>query len=266
MGNGTIGTGQTYCNLGAFDSGIFTMSRVFTFDSIENTHEGNVRSLNEDSVLSRPEAGLWVVADGMGGHEAGEFASQLIISDLASLPHRAYISDFVDDVEDTLLLVNKKLRKYSLEKLNGLTVGSTVVCLILRESIGVVLWVGDSRLYRLQGNRLELLTKDHSEVQVQVDQGLITPEQAENSSIKNMLSRAIGAFDDLEVDVNAFKIKQDDIFLLCSDGLYNELPSTEIEKHLKASDLNKVSDRLMKACLNCEARDNVSFVAVKASQ
>jgi serine/threonine protein phosphatase PrpC len=239
--------------------------RGFRFDAVVNTHKGNVRNLNEDSLLSRSEAGLWVVADGMGGHEAGEVASQLIVSSLESLPQRAYISDFVDDVEDTLLLVNQKLRTHSIEKLNGLTIGSTVTCLILREAIGVVLWVGDSRLYRLREGRLEQLTKDHSEVQAQIDMGVLTPEQAENSSIKNMLSRAIGAFDELDVDVNAFPVQADDLFLLCTDGLYNELSSGEIEQMLKYGHLDKISEKLMQSCLSHEAKDNVSFIVVKAS-
>ena len=130
--------------------------------------------------------------------------------------------------------------------------------------MGVVLWVGDSRLYRFRGGHLELLTKDHSEVQVQVDKGLLTQEQAENSAVKNMLSRAIGAFDDVDVDVNAFQIEKNDSFLLCSDGLYNEVPITEMEKSLRLGNINKVSDMLMKKCLDSEARDNVSFVIVKA--
>lgn len=239
------------------------MTKTLEYSSVENTHQGNVRVLNEDSILSRKDAGIWVVADGMGGHEAGELASQLIISDLEALPHRAYLADFVDDVEDTLLLVNKKLRAHSLKKLNGLTVGSTVVCLILKDCVGVVLWVGDSRLYRFRGGRLELLTKDHSEVQVQVDKGLLTQDQAENSAVKNMLSRAIGAFDEVDVDVNAFQIDKNDTFLLCSDGLYNEVSVTDMEKTFSQGNLNKVSDMLMKKCLDSEARDNVSFIVVK---
>ena len=239
------------------------MSRIFSFTSVDKTHQGNVRTLNEDALLSRPDSGLWVVADGMGGHEAGEVASQMIVSDLDSLPDRAYVSDLVDDVEDTLLLVNQKLRMHSIENLNGLTVGSTVVCLILKEAIGVVLWVGDSRLYRLRDGQLEQLTKDHSEVQAQIDRGELTEEQAEHSSIKNMLSRAIGPFEELDVDVNAFPINSDDLFLLCSDGLYNELSANELQKILQSEKLNKLPDKLMSECLDKAAKDNVSFIAVK---
>jgi len=264
MGSGTIGIGQISFNQWAAKGHILSMSRVFSFSSVDQTHQGNVRTLNEDALLSRPDAGLWVVADGMGGHEAGEVASQMIVANLESLPSRAYVSDLVDDVEDALLLVNKKLRMHSVEKLNGLTVGSTVVSLILKEAIGVVLWVGDSRLYRLRAGQLEQLTKDHSEVQAQIDRGEITEEQAEHSSIKNMLSRAIGAFDELEVDVNAFPIKSDDLFLLCSDGLYNELSENELQQVLVNEKLNKIPDKLMSECLSKEAKDNVSFIVVKA--
>lgn len=241
------------------------MSNASTYEFYERTHEGNIRSHNEDSVLSKPETGLWVVADGMGGHEAGEVASQLIVSDLKALSHRAYVSDFVDDVEDALLLVNQKLKQYSIEKLNGLTIGSTVISLIVRGSIGVVLWAGDSRLYRFRGNVLEQLTKDHSEVQIQIDKGIITEAQAETSPIKNMLSRAVGAVDDLQVDVNAFMIKRGDLLLLCSDGLYNELSSGEMRTILKAGNVSKIPDKLMSECLSKEAKDNVSFILLKAA-
>ncbi len=240
------------------------MSKTFTYESYERTHQGNVRTHNEDSVLSKPDAGLWIIADGMGGHEAGEVASQMIIHDLEALPHRAYVSDFVDDIEDALLLVNQKLRHYSAEKFNGLTVGSTVVSLIIRGAMGVVLWVGDSRLYRLRGRTLEQLTKDHSEVQVQIDKGIITEDQAETSSIKNMLSRAVGAFDELEVDLNAFTINDGDLFLLCSDGLYNELSANELRNILKQGNTSKVPDLMMKECLGKAAKDNVSFIVLKA--
>mgnify|MGYP000403183896 CR=1 FL=1 len=240
------------------------MSNTLTYEYYERSHQGNVRTHNEDSVLCKADTGLWVVADGMGGHEAGDVASQLIVSDLQTLSHRAYLSDFVDDVEDALLLANQKLRQYSVEKLNGLTVGSTVVSLIVRGSVGVALWAGDSRLYRLRGSTFEQLTKDHSEVQIQIDKGIITEEQAETSSIKNMLSRAIGAFDELDIDVNAFTIKEGDLLLLCSDGLYNELSSTELRSIMKTGNVSKVPDKLMSECLSKAAKDNVSFILLKA--
>jgi len=241
------------------------MSKTFKFHSIDNTHQGNVRQLNEDSILSVPSSGLWGVADGMGGHSAGEVASQMIVEDLSELPEYDNPADLLDVVEDTLLSVNQKLRAHSVEFLQGQTIGSTVVCLILKDSVGVALWVGDSRLYRFRDGQLTQMTKDHSEVQARLDSGLLTPEQAENSSIKNILSRAVGAFDKLDVDINAFIVEPDDLFLLCSDGLYNELNVEEMASVLSAGLITEMSDTLMRDCLSRDAKDNVSFILVKAS-
>src|SRR5690606_27551209 len=104
--------------------------------SLASSHQGNVRSLNEDSILNMPEANLWVVADGMGGHSAGDVASQQIVAELKALPNKNTLSEMVDAVDDALLKVNLKLRAHSRDHLNGVTIGSTVVCLILRERTG----------------------------------------------------------------------------------------------------------------------------------
>jgi len=245
--------------------GITNMNKTIQFHSIDNTHQGNVRELNEDSILSVPSSGLWCVADGMGGHSAGEVASQMIAEDLSELSSYDNPADLLDVVEGTILNVNQKLRAHSEEYLQGQTIGSTVVCLILKDSVGVALWVGDSRLYRFRECELTQMTKDHSEVQARIDSGLLTPEQAEHSSMKNILSRAVGAFDKLDVDINAFIVEPDDLFLLCSDGLYNELDADEMTVTLSAGSITDMSDALMRDCLNKEAKDNVSFILVKAS-
>jgi len=240
------------------------VNKVLTFDSTGNTHQGNVRQLNEDSILSCPSIGLWTVADGMGGHSAGEVASQLIVSELSKLAEHEPGFDLVDSVEDALLDINAQLKAHSNEKLNGLTIGSTVVSLVAYQNVGVVLWVGDSRLYLLRQGKLTQLTKDHSEVQAQIDSGLLTAEQAESSAIRNVLSRAVGAFDNLQVDVNAMSLQENDMLLLCSDGLYNELSEDEMIDSMSLASLEQVSAELMARCLNSEAKDNVSFILVKA--
>lgn len=241
-------------------------SSTLSFDSFVSTHQGNVRSLNEDSILSKPESGLWVVADGMGGHSAGDVASQLIVADLEAIPHQNTLSEMVDAVDDALLKTNLKLRAHSQNHLNGVTIGSTVVCLVLREKTGAVLWVGDSRLYRFREGELEQLTRDHSEVQARIDSGVLSAEQAEKSNIKNILSRAVGAFDELAIDVNAFTVQVGDLFLLCSDGLYNELDDSELQNILQTSNLEKLPADLMRAGLSRKAKDNISLIVVKAVQ
>ena len=140
-----------------------------------------------------------------------------------------------------------------------------MVCLILKENTGAVLWVGDSRLYRYRKGVLEQLTRDHSEVQARIDSGILSAEQAEKSTIKNILSRAVGAFEELAIDVNAFTILADDVFLLCSDGLYNELSNHELEKLLHTTSLKKMASDLMRASLSRKAKDNISLIVVKAS-
>tara|TARA_R110001599_G_scaffold185680_1_gene379923 strand:+ start:7099 stop:7848 length:750 start_codon:yes stop_codon:yes gene_type:complete len=237
---------------------------VLNFNSFASTHQGNVRNLNEDSLLNKPEFGLWVVADGMGGHSAGELASQQVISELEALPNFDTLSDMVDAAEDALLKANLKLRIHSKNHLNNATIGTTVACLIIKGKAGAVLWVGDSRLYRYRNGVLDQLTLDHSEVQARIDSGLLSAEQAEKSTIKNILSRAVGAFDQLAVDVNAFTIQTGDIFLLCSDGLYNELNSHELQKILHASSLENMTNDLMQASLSRKAKDNISLIVVEA--
>ena len=236
---------------------------TFKWKSSAISHVGKVRQHNEDSVLDKPSQGLWVVADGMGGHSAGDVASQTIVGTLDQLGPRAYISDYIDLVEDTLVKINQDLIEYSQKKLNGLTVGSTVVCLLTRDSLGVVLWVGDSRLYRLRKGELVLLTKDHSEVQRLVDEGVITPEQAENSAFKNVLTRALGAHDVVDIDINAFDIEAGDRFLLCSDGLYNELTDEEIYTTIKSKPFEQLAEEFANQVLATPARDNFSFIVVE---
>tara|TARA_R110001592_G_scaffold49482_4_gene154285 strand:+ start:6848 stop:7522 length:675 start_codon:yes stop_codon:yes gene_type:complete len=224
-----------------------------------------VRNLNEDSILNVPESGMWAVADGMGGHSAGDVASQQVVSELEALSNQGTLSELVDAVDDALLEANLKLRTHSRNHLNGVTIGTTVVCLILKENTGAVLWVGDSRLYRYRKGVLEQLTRDHSEVQARIDSGILSAEQAEKSTIKNILSRAVGAFEELAIDVNAFTILADDVFLLCSDGLYNELSNHELEKLLHTTSLKKMASDLMRASLSRKAKDNISLIVVKAS-
>ena len=241
-----------------------TLSQTFVFNSFARTHQGNVRNLNEDSILSLPESGIWAVADGMGGHSAGDVASQQIVEELGVLTSQGTLSEMVDAADDALLKANLKLRTYSRNHLNGVTIGSTVVCLILKEKTGAVLWVGDSRLYRYRKGVLVQLTRDHSEVQARIDSGLFSAEDAEKSTIKNILSRAVGAFDELATDVNAFTIQAGDLFLLCSDGLYNELSSHELQEILHTNSLKKIPGELIHATLNRKAKDNVSLIVVKA--
>ena len=154
------------------------ISMGWTWQSAQETHRGKVRKNNEDAVLSRPEAGLWAVADGMGGHQAGDVASLAIASGLAELNMNGSLADGVDLVDDKLLEVNEGLRLHARVECQGGTVGSTVVAMLTKERVGAVLWAGDSRLYRLRGSNLEQITRDHNPISDLLDTGSVSEADA----------------------------------------------------------------------------------------
>jgi serine/threonine protein phosphatase PrpC len=236
----------------------------FTCVSEVRTHVGNVRSHNEDAAAARDTDGLWVVADGMGGHQAGDYASSVIVSSISKLSLRAYLVDVVEQVEDNLAAVNNELIGYANDAFASASkVGSTVACLIVRYGVAVAMWSGDSRIYLWRDNKLLLMTRDHTKVQELMDQGHLTPEQAEQSNLKNMLTRAVGVHEEFFLDINAFSIRHGDRFLICSDGLYNEVDDGAIGRAIQAKKIKKVADNLLTQTLAGEARDNVTLIVVE---
>ncbi len=227
------------------------------------THVGNVRSHNEDAAAVRDADGLWIVADGMGGHQAGDYASSKIVTTVGNMNLRAYLIDVVEQVEDALLAVNSELISYASQSFSGNSkVGSTVVCLIVRDGVAVTMWSGDSRAYLLRNNKLFAVTKDHTKVQELMDQGHMSAQQAEQSNFKNMLTRAVGVHDELFVDLNALAVKKGDRFLLCSDGLYNEVEEDDIQRMMQKGSLKKVANNLLDSALANSARDNITLILV----
>lgn len=230
------------------------------------THVGNLRVGNEDALLARPEVGLWVVADGMGGHQAGEYASALIIERLAAFGPRAHLADFVDQVEDCLMAVNRELLGYAHQQYGGQVVGSTAVCLLIRDGVGVALWVGDSRLYQRRNGRLQRLTRDHSRIEEMVASGVLSREDAGKQPGANVLTQALGAEEQLWVSVAAWGVRPGDRYLLCSDGLWGELEESAMARQLTVKSLERVADGLVAACLAGPARDNLSLVLVEVNE
>jgi type VI secretion system protein ImpM len=212
---------------------------------------------NEDSLLNKPEACLWVVADGMGGYEDGDVASQLIVNSLQNSLPTEPLDSYVANVENSLQTVNTQLCKMASEKPNNILIGSTVVALICSSSQCAFLWAGDSRLYRLRNNRLQQLTQDHCE-----DNG------CDETSVKsnNYITRAVGAAETLLLDIEITDVNENDIFLLCSDGLDKELSFKEIEQIMQSCEKQDIADTLMREVLNREARDNTSIIVVAADR
>ena len=235
---------------------------TYRWDSAEKSHRGNRRKNNEDSVLSRPDVGMWVVADGMGGHMAGDVASQAITDALAGVALDGELAEDVDRVEDILVTVNDELRQHARTCCQGGTVGSTVVTLLVRNDVGVVLWAGDSRLYRLRNGRLEQVTRDHNPVSDLLDSGVVSEAQA-LAAETNIITRAVGGQSRLNLDVAVFDVRGSDTFLLCSDGLYRELAESDLQIELAGDGLEDVAGTLLERALAGAARDNVSLVLAR---
>ncbi|MCI2284336.1 protein phosphatase 2C domain-containing protein [Colwellia sp. MSW7] len=228
------------------------------------THRGAVRKLNEDAFLELPQLGVWVVADGMGGHAAGDVASQLVIDTI----QQAVESNPADQISTELLIQalqqsNAKLQQMSETQFAGNIVGSTVVVLWIKDDHYTLLWAGDSRGYLLRNHKLQQITKDHSQVNDMVDEGVLKAEEAESHPLANVITRAVGVDDTLNIDVKSAPILVGDVFLLCSDGLNKEVSDNEIEKALQPGNIIDAGMALMHASLVRNARDNVTCILVK---
>jgi protein phosphatase len=230
--------------------------------SAEQTHCGKRRKNNEDAVLSRPDARLWAVADGMGGHEAGEVASQAVADALQDLALSGMLSEDVDAVEDALVSVNDELRVLARNEGLQSTIGTTVVALLTTNHVGVVLWAGDSRLYRLRGSSLEQVTRDHNPVSDLLESGTVTEADA-LAADTNIITRAVGGQSELYLDIAVFDVGPNDTFLLCSDGLYRELEGPELVAELRRDTVDDIVENLLRKCLEGAARDNVSIVVAR---
>ncbi len=236
----------------------------FQWSSADRSHVGMVRAINEDACLALPERGLWAVADGMGGHEAGDVASQMVIETLQQIKPPTNWPDFLEAVRESLRDVNRRLREESAQRYQHRTIGSTVVVLIAYEAQCACLWVGDSRIYRLRDGQLRQLTRDHSHVQELVDQGLIAPENAHRHPLANVITRAVGSADELQIDEFVHPLQAGDLFLLCSDGLNKTLGDEEIARLLARSDHNcqEAVKAFIHLALMRDANDNVTTVVV----
>lgn len=215
--------------------------------------------------MYRSDAGLWAVADGMGGHDAGEVASQMITSALNKLDADQSVPDLVDAIEDTVLDAHREIRHYSRTHCEGRTMGSTIVILLTRGDLGVCIWAGDSRLYRYRNDELTMVSQDHSQVNEMVARGLLSPEDAENHPASNVITRAVGATDILYLDVTVLELRKGDVYVLCSDGLYGALSHDELLARLRRSSIHDYANDFIADSLKNGARDNVTVVAVQVT-
>lgn len=233
------------------------------FKSSAITHVGMVRKLNEDAYAERSDIGVWVVADGMGGHAAGEVASKAVTDAIMGLGHANNFDEMHAAVKRSLKGANRQLLEQADNYEDERVPGATVVVLIIDGNQGAVVWCGDSRIYRCSDNQLIQLTRDHSHVQELVDQGLIKAEDAESHSMANVITRAIGIVEAVEIDSQLMEVEPDDKYLLCSDGLSRMVSDKEIEAIMTNKNSEEIVQSLLHTALVRDATDNVTIICVQ---
>lgn len=223
---------------------------------------GCVRKVNEDSFLECGKIGLWVVADGMGGHVGGDVASRAVVSALSSIKAAESLEAMIESVKASLQDVNGYLIEKAKDYGIGQTMGSTVVVMVAVGNRCAALWLGDSRLYRYRKGVLEQITSDHSLAAELSRMGGGSREVSANSRINNMLTKALGVSTDLEIDTIAYEACEGDIYLLCSDGMIREVGDGEIGEILGTAKFEDSSKKLIDLALERGARDNVTAIVV----
>lgn len=233
--------------------------------SAAGTDQGKVRRRNEDAILDCPQHGLWAVADGMGGHRAGDVASQLIVTSLGELTQPQTFEQRLVAVRNCLHWLNRRMgQELTINALQADTLmGSTVIALLLEGPRGACVWAGDSRCYLWRGQQLYQLSRDHSLHQQLMDEQAMSSEQALAHPGARALTRAVGASEHLSLSVVEFEVLPSDVFLLCSDGLYQNLSHSEIGNALSLISPQVALARLFDGVLRGEARDNFSAVVIR---
>jgi serine/threonine protein phosphatase PrpC len=225
------------------------------------THVGKVRKVNEDSILSLPEQKIWVVSDGMGGHAAGDFASQTVVDTIATMPLRDGPAEQMQALRQSILTAHDTILA-EIDARGGGTIGATVVALMISDAHFVCFWAGDSRLYRLRDGVIEMLTTDHSIVAGLVLSGDLTWDEAEKHPHSNAITRAVGVGDVLELDKVRGALERGDRFLLCSDGLTKYAGFETLRAALQDTPIEMVTDKLLTIALDGGGGDNISFIVV----
>jgi serine/threonine-protein phosphatase Stp1 len=232
--------------------------------SAARTDTGKVRARNEDAFLALPEQGLWVVADGMGGHQNGALASRLIVEQLAE-PSVGDLPQRLDELRKRLHALNRRLGQELTVTADhpDPVIGSTVVALLIEGDRAACVWAGDSRCYLWRGSRLYQLSRDHSLLQQLIDEQQLSPSEAARHPAAHALTRAIGASDELKLEILELDVLPGDAFLLCSDGLYQGVSVDDIGAALNLPSPQLTLNRLFQQALDGPARDNLSAVVIR---
>jgi serine/threonine protein phosphatase PrpC len=238
------------------------------------THPGKVRSHNEDSIAADAEVGLAVLADGMGGYNAGEVASGIAVAMIAAELKKALVDNKADALDDSVaerllgehaMRANAAIYQAAQNQAQYSGMGTTLVVALWYDNRMAVGHIGDSRLYRLRGDVLEQVTRDHSLLQEQIDSGMITREQARYSQNKNLVTRAVGIDPEVDAELHTYPVQPGDIYLLCSDGLSDMVTDEDIQHTLSSlrANLPLAAEHLVQQANDNGGRDNISVILVR---
>lgn len=245
------------------------------YEICAQTDQGRVRKNNEDAVAFDPQTGLCLLADGMGGYNAGEIASGMAVtfisqelgSWLRQAGNRASARELRRTLETCVHNVNHSIFNAACSNPDYEGMGTTLVAGVFVEGRLILGHVGDSRCYRLRGPAFQQITKDHSLLQEQIDAGLMTPEQALASPYRNLITRALGVEDSVLIDINEHRVELGDVYLMCSDGLSDMVPDGVLAAILHASGtLQQKALKLVHAANEGGGRDNISVLLVHATE
>jgi serine/threonine protein phosphatase PrpC len=225
------------------------------------THVGKVRRQNEDNYVVATRRGLWAVADGMGGHAAGEIASRIVVEELAAIAVPTTAAELLANCEQRIIRANSRLKQLGDER--GALIGTTVAVLLVFDDDYACVWSGDSRIYRLRRHRIEQISVDHTEVQELVSEGRLTAQEARTWPRRNVITRAIGASAEPELEIKGGALEPGDTFVICSDGLTAHVEDAEILALAGENAPQKACDLLVELTLDRGAVDNVTVVAVR---
>jgi serine/threonine protein phosphatase PrpC len=232
-----------------------------SFDVSSATHAGKVRLRNEDSCLVRTDTGLWAVADGMGGHEAGDLASRILVESLNAIEQPEAALDLLEQCETQIFRANQQIVDLSRAR-DGATIGTTAAVLLVRDKHYACVWAGDSRVYLINGGSITQLSRDHTEVEELVAAGTLSREDVKNWP-NNVITRAVGVADDLELDIVSGAADPGDIFVICSDGLTKHLRDDEILQYAADRNARAACEMMLELALERGGLDNVTVVVVR---
>ena len=257
------------------------MSLTAALEIAKSTHTGMVRSHNEDSIAIDAEIGLAVLADGMGGYNAGEVASGIATALISSETREVMARQSPHEVDrktgtpiaavllrDIIAKANTSIFQSANSQPQYAGMGTTLVVTLFCNNQFTVAHIGDSRCYRQRGGKLEQVTRDHSLLQEQIDSGLLTKEAARRSQNKNLVTRALGIEPSVEPEIHTYPALEGDVYLICSDGLNDMVEDEDIEMTLDTlgANLQLAADQLVQMANDNGGRDNISVVLIKVKK